>query len=138
MAYSIGECLYGEHDETGDTLTKARGYLILAPNGDHVAIVPGADEAYTERTEGAAMARQIVSALRDRAALLAALHTLSANLELWHNAEDDDHENHIIGDCEETIRAAIAQAEGRSIALKPLDGVGEHVAAVIAAKQVQS
>jgi len=44
--------------------------------------------------------------------MLAALREIASSLEAWHNAQDDDDQSHIIGDAEETIRAAISKAMG--------------------------
>lgn len=55
--FTIGECVYGEFDETERSFAETHGYLILDARGEHLAIVGGADATYSERTEGAAIAR---------------------------------------------------------------------------------
>lgn len=85
--WTIGETLYGEHNEETQTLHAARGYLIVdMTTGAHVAIVPGADEEYTSTTPAARITRLIVGAPEMRVAL----GDLLASIEAWQEQYDPD------------------------------------------------
>lgn len=91
--WGIGEIVYGDLDETEDTFSRSRGYLVHDMKGEFVAIVCGANESYSATTEGAKRARLVAAAPDLRAALGAFVshypHGINPDLDAAYSAACD-------------------------------------------------